>query len=336
MKKIKNLIVGDGLLGLMLADRLRQSHPSVMVVAPTSTTRAREAGQSRWCQGILHNGQKYVIEGDTSAKDTQADVDRWMDWEQSWKVSIPILSTHMELMSVGDAPQVKRLRNAKKAVTLIACWSECVRTHTWAEYVIDCPQLLEILRARLYRHTVHSDLVVSHECGGLARQFAIKDQTVEPERIFLCAGAGNAELWRLLTGSNGAVQQLRPCGVGILRAACLPFVNAHLVHEGIWELTITSQRDAMDVVTWHLGGPVYDRQRDLQNARAIELLPNFFKPEYLPDLDKDMQYITVRRAEYNSGGKRKLDPAVLKRGHIQAGWPTKAVFIPRLIETMLQ
>ena len=106
MKKTLNtdiVIIGGGIAGLWLLNRLRQKNYSVILLE----SEALGAGQTGLSQGIIHGGMKYALQGKITSA-TEAIADMPTVWKQCLAgtgeidlTKVPILSKQQYLWSHG-------------------------------------------------------------------------------------------------------------------------------------------------------------------------------------------------------------------------------------------
>src|SRR5579863_6345558 len=98
------VIIGGGIAGLWLLNRLRQLGYSVILLE----AKALGAGQTNKSQGIIHGGIKYALQGMvTHASEAIADMPKvWDDCLHGRGIidlsQVPILSKHQYLWSTGS------------------------------------------------------------------------------------------------------------------------------------------------------------------------------------------------------------------------------------------
>jgi hypothetical protein len=203
---------------------------------------------------------------------------------------------------------------------------------------VDVPSLLDALAAplapRLLRLPDLQDRL-GRDASGL--RLTLDGAVLRPERLVLCAGAGNEALLAAL-GEAGPAMQRRP-----LHQVCVAVDHPHPIHGHCLtgqrgtepRLTITSHPRADGGWLWYLGGALagagVDRDRAAQIAAAREALAGA-----LPWVDlAGARFSTLRvdRAEPAVRGRRRPDEAFVEaHGEIVTAWPTKLTLAPDLAD----
>jgi hypothetical protein len=286
--------------------------------------------QTYWSQGILHKGYKYALDGDPKVDldvyamqfwHTLKDIGDHKQYLLSWEMSV-LADAHSQMPYLA-APA----RNHK--------FGTDIQLALFPEVVIDAWGVLKRLRCIARKHIVASMIrEIAHRNATISRVLLEGGITIYPKRVFLCAGRNNAMIWKRLMGmKKPVVQQDRKVFVGEFCTQKMLPIQAHIIYKGKWQLTITSQQDAVGRVRCRLGGPIFDQEEQLPDAAAAvaEIIKHFFKFDVA-----GINSTPVIRAEKYAGGVRVLAPGMLRFGNVTMGWPTKLVMIPELINQMLK
>ncbi|HID23990.1 MAG TPA: FAD-dependent oxidoreductase [Planctomycetaceae bacterium] len=359
-------IFGGGAAGLWLLDELtRRGCHSLLF-------EAQELGQGQTvaCQGIIHGGLKYTLDGllTPSARSIR-------QMPQLWRACLagerpPDLSrvrvrsddcylwrTETIRSRVGMIGARYGLRTVPTVVprnerppVLAPCSGTVVRV---AEPVIDPQSFLQVLAER------HRDrLLVIRMPGGVEsvrggpapgpRTPTVRAIRVQNPRtrawlelnarwIVFAAGAGNAVL-RRAAGLTRPITQHRPLHMVLVRGT-LPKLNGHCVDGARTRVTITWDQDRTGRIVWQLGGQIAE---DGVAMESDELLRHALRElhEVLPGLDfSETQWATYRvdRAErQTSGGKRPPAHQIVQDGNCLTIWPTKLALVPKLAADVAQ
>lgn len=338
-------IIGGGIAGMWLLDELvRAGHDAILI-----EKHALGQGQTVCAQGIIHSGLKYTLKGGMTgsaqairempalwrrclAGEDQPDLQGTRvrsDYCLLWRTQS--LSSKLGMVGARAGLKVRPVRLTGQDVpeALRACPGGVFRLD---EQVIAPESMLAVLlkrhrdrvvQARLDRFEVIDDHVAALEVHG---------RRIEPSHLVLTAGAGNAELRRLIGMPNETMQR-RPLHMVMMRSPTLPLLQGHCVDGAKTRATITSDRDTAGRVVWQVGGQVSE---DGVSMERDELLA-FARQEVtavLPGLDlSGVEWASYRvdRAERQMpGNKRPEDHAVLHERNVFTCWPTKLALAPVL------
>ena len=334
------LIIGDGISGLLLLQRiLSDKRGSVLLISPTKSARSLRYSNSQtyWCQGILHRGYKYSLEGhDRPELDRYAD--RFVaDLSGIVDFSSFVLSEQVQVLADSGS----HFPNTVKTSSGHYC-GDSVKVGIFPEQVIDSWSLLQTLRLQFRKSIYAAELrSIEHKCGVISKISLSSDRVIKPKHVFMCAGHKNASIWHnMMAMPSPLIQQIRSVVVGEMRHSALFDLYAHVLFKKKWVLTINSLKNAVGDVTWRLGGPLFDSSvessvlyRSLSgiHKETSKIISNFF--------DIHSPAITLRvtgRAEKNADGARVLRPRRFKAGNVTIGWPVKMVMAPVLVDKMLR
>jgi len=339
---IDYLIIGDGLSGLLLLQRiLRDKLGSVLLISPVAhnQTLCSSNSQSFWSQGIVHKGYKYSLEGED-----RPDLEKYADKFTGE------LSSIIDLPDFTVAEQVKVLADAASSLPSTARTSSGrylnakIKVGFFPELVVDSWGICSALRLKLRKHIYTSEIKkIRHKKGVVSSIELSKTQALTPFRVrtavcpshvFMCAGRHNGHIWHNMMKMPGeSVQQLRPVVVGEAKHSSFFNLNAHLIFKKKWCMTVTSSVNAVGAFTWRFGGPLYDSGLPLKKvqAKTEKILEHFFAIS-----NPSMNMGVISRAEKYAAGARILRPRRFKLGNVTIGWPVKMVMIPSLIDKMLR
>lgn len=352
--RLDAVIFGGGVAGLWLLDRLsRQGCHAVLLEAAELGS-----GQTVACQGIIHGGLKYTLQGllTPAAKSIRGMPAVWRDallgrgtpnltrtrirseccylWQtdslssRAGMIGARVgLQIKPETLTPDDRPEA--LRDVPGTVARLA------------EQVI-CPQSFLADLARQYQDRLLKINVTKglrfrlHSPGEIAAVELTDPQTgrelvLTPRQVVFTAGAGNAAL-RRLAKLDDAVMQRRPLQMVLVRGE-LPALNGHCVDGAKTRVTVTCDVDARGRMVWQIGGQLAEEgvnmdpqsltQHAAQELRAVLPGISFDQTEW-------STYKTDRAEGTTSQGSRPETVQVLCAGNVTTGWPTKLALAPIL------
>jgi glycine/D-amino acid oxidase-like deaminating enzyme len=354
------IIVGGGIAGLWIANRLLAADRQVLVLE------ADELGcqQTLASQGMIHGGLKYALGGGlTGASEAIASMPaRWracldgsgeLDLQGLTPLSDDNLlfanGSGLDRFTAFFASRALRGRIQRLAPEH---WPEALRgcagwVYALNDLVLDTPALVEKLAAglagRLYRHRLMAS-EIRRTASGWALNLA--GETVSSRELVLCAGEGNEALLRGLAVDSAPMQR-RPLRQIILRGQQLKPLYGHCltgIRSAEPRLTITSHPDG-DGWIWYLGGQLAGAHTDLSEPALCELA----RAELdicLPWIDftaTELYVLDINRAEVASDGKRPDEPFVQRtttysnrtEGPIVC-WPTKLTLAPIAADQVIE
>ena len=343
-------IIGGGIAGLWLLDRLRQRGYGALLIE----NQQLGTGQTLCAQGIIHGGVKYSLGGQlTAATATIAEM------PETWRRCLrgegdldlraaQLLADHQYLwttraptsrLAAFFASKLMRGRMEKLAETAVGDYPPVLRhphfrgtVYRLDEPIVDVTSVLMVLAER------HREAIILHQgpaaptadgtftlCYAGRRTWAIR-----PTYTVFTAGAGNAVLpWATL--------QLRPLHMVMARGPALPdLFYAHcLGASDTPRLTVTSHYDASGRLIWYLGGGLAEEGVERNRHDQIQAARQELKA-LLPWVDwslAEFATLTVRRAEaHQPQGTRPTEPSIFRNERVLAVWPTKLAFAPLLAE----
>ncbi len=356
-------IIGGGVAGLWLLDRLRQQGFSAMLLE--SATLGGE--QTHKAQGIIHGGMKYALQGVmTSAAKMIFDMPKiWHSCLQGEGVidlrDVPVLSAHQYLWTTGAITSklagffasislkgdVKSLKN-NEFPAIFQNPQFRGQVYSLDEMVIDVHALIREL-ARPHQDVIfkidpiQENQLQVDEHNRLV-SFEIHAAPMQPlylkaKKYIFAAGAGNEVLLKKLT--NHAVgMQLRPLHMVIAKHDFPYEVFAHCVGLGATpRMTITTHRAADGKYVWYIGGQIAEEgiKRDAtdQIAAARRELQELFP--WLDFASVEFATFMVNRAEVaQPDGKRPDSCYIEDIENYMIVWPTKLALAPLLAEQVVQ
>lgn len=356
------VIFGGGGAGLWLLDELVTARYRVLLLEAGSLG----GGQTICCQGIIHGGLKYTLDGvlSKSASAIREMPDIWracLAGRRSPDLSgTPVLAVHCYLWRtdtvrsrLGMIGARVGLRAAPQTVAaddrpavLAQCPGAVVSV---PEHVIDPRGFMETLagrhRGRILR--IDADNGLQFELDGPATVRAIRltdpgskaHLVLAPRAVILTAGAGNAALGEragLPAPRGGELQQRRPLHMLLARGE-LPQLFGHCVDGAATRVTISSATDSAGRTMWQVGGQVAEDGVAMDQEQFIDHGAAEVRAA-LPGLDTagiEWSSYRIDRAEAAASGRRPSDVSIVNNGNIIAAWPTKLALVPRLSEKII-
>ncbi|MBX3364564.1 MAG: FAD-dependent oxidoreductase [Phycisphaeraceae bacterium] len=351
-------VIGGGIAGLWTAALLRNSGYGVIVITPDFG-----GGQTIASQGIIHGGVKYAL-GGLAGDDSAAIAEMPERWRRALAGEGPVdlrgahtLSENCllwtrpgrgaRLMAAAAARTIRekprKLEPAHRPPPFDMAPGG-VEVYALSEPVLAAHSVLLALRAGL------TCLVCPDEAGAIelslesGRVHTVRVRApqhhldVRAAAIVLAAGAANETLFQAVKAGRERAMQRRPLHMVMVRGR-LPRVYGHCIGMHPRPLaTITSTADSQKRCVWYIGGQIAEDGVSMSSSDLIAKAKHEMA-QNLPWISLDgTQWATWRvdRAEARMPGQRKPDgPAILNRGNLLAGWPTKLAFAPLIAEQLL-
>ncbi|HSW68984.1 MAG TPA: FAD-dependent oxidoreductase [Gammaproteobacteria bacterium] len=356
-------IIGGGIAGLWLLNRLRQQGYSAILLES-----AKLGGeQTHKAQGIIHGGMKYALQG-TMTKAAESIAHMPEIWQACLRGEgnidlrdVPVLSKEQYLWTTNTLTSklagffsnlalrgnVKALERAEfPAVFQTPQFKGNV--YSLDEMVIDVHALIRELVKPNQDVIFKIDPLEEHQLQFDAQNhlvsFEIHAAPMPPlflktKKYIFTAGAGNEMILKKLV-NHPIGMQLRNLHMVMVKHD-LPYdMYAHCLGLGAApRVTITTHRAYDGKHVWYIGGQIAEEgiKRDAaeQIAAARKELQELF-----PWLDfKDAQFATfmVSRAEaLQAGGKRPDACWMAELENYIIAWPTKLAFAPMLSEQIIE
>ncbi len=351
------LIVGGGVAGLWALGRLRAQGYRVWLVESDAIGN----GQTRYAQGIIHGGTKYLLTGEVS--ESAAAVAHmpalWqacLQGEGELDLSgVKLLSRHQYLWSSGTLGSRMAGFFAGK---LMHQRARRLPTNEYPQALCDPAfkgQVFELNEPVLDTISLVNELSRPHRAQikmGRVRSLHVESETavlvdmdcdsgsyrLSAQRLLLTAGSGNERLLQLL-GRDYPRMQRRPLRMVLARGPLPEDFYAHCMGASINpRVTVTSHRHRDGQVVWYLGGQLAEdgvRRSDDKQIHAAKKLMRTLLP-WLPWQRVEWACLQIDRAELaQSDGSRPDDAALTVEGPVLCGWPTKLVLAPRLAEQVV-
>lgn len=356
------VIIGGGIAGLWLLNRLRQLGYSVILLE----AKALGAGQTNKSQGIIHGGIKYALQGSmTTAAQAIADMPRvWNECLHGRGVldlsQVPVLSAHQFLWTTGSL--ASKIAGFFTGMALKGNVQELSRkafpeifqspqfkgqVYSLDEIVIDVLAVVrELVKPNqdvIFKIDPMQEENIQFDSNGQLTSLEIQAEPIEPlqikaQKYIFTAGAGNEELLKPLQ-DKGIAMQRRPLHMVIAKTDFNYPLYAHcLGMSSTPRITITTHKTLDGKSVWYIGGQIAEEgvKRD---AKSQILATRKELKDLFPWLDfSNAEFATffVDRAEALQADGKRPDSCYAKEvGNIIAAWPTKLALAPKLADEIV-
>ena len=345
------VIIGGGIAGLWLLNRLRQQNKAVILIE----NNALGGIQSIASQGIIHGGTKYALTGQLSAaaKAIGEMPQRWQDCLQGCGdidlKAVEISAQHQYLWSTGQlhsnisgffASKMMKSRMTSipksempEIFQLSAFKGQLYQLN---ERVLNPQSLMRVLAEKVKPYCLYQDMIkIEKQSNGFLLSFK-NHPSIQVKQLILTAGQGNAGLLKQI-GMKQPKQQIRPLQMLMLKGNLFP-ITAHCLGTSTTpKVTITSAHE-QDQTVWYLGGQLAEEGVGLDSKSHIE--------KGKACLAKNLSWVDISKCQWASfkinraevkmdGNKRPSDVFIEKNNHLITAWPTKLALTPRLVDQIL-
>ena len=353
-------IIGGGIAGLWLLNRLRQQGFSVILLESNTLG----GGQTSKSQGIIHGGMKYALQGMLTPA-TRAIADMPTIWKKCLEGTgeinlshVPILSSQQYLWSNGSV--TSKIAGFFAGLTLKSHLSSLEKNafpeifkhpqfqgqvYALDEMVIDVPALLSEMSKP------HQDVIfkidppeknpLQFDSEGKIISFEMQAQPLPPitlkaKKYIFTAGSGNAALL-----SNVPIRmQRRPLHMVVVKHDMPYAVYAHCLGlSSTPRITITTHRAQDGKTIWYLGGQLAEEGIARSSAEQTHLADSELKALF-PWLDfSNARFASflVDRAESLQPDGSRPDSCFMQAIHnLIVAWPTKLALAPQLTKEIIQ
>ncbi|HWV14555.1 MAG TPA: FAD-dependent oxidoreductase [Cellvibrio sp.] len=362
--KLDTVIIGGGIAGLWLANRLKRAGFSLALFEH----KALGSDQTIASQGMIHGGMKYTLSGAlTGASETIADM------PQHWRSCLcgegdvnlrntRILSDHFFLWS-GESLTAKLASFlASKAIRgrvdsvpdekrppLFRHAGFNGNLYKLSDIVLDVHSLVTNLAQNIEGHTflidwAQTQLRKDNE-GNVMLAFIQQGREVilEAQRFIFTAGKGNAEMLANLQ-LNSPAMQLRPLQqVMVKHRNPYVFFGHCMGVETTPRLTISTHLLSEHERVWYLGGSLAEKGAGMEPEQLIAEAQQELK-QLLPWVDiSEAEWATlpIARAEALQPQFKRPDNAFISAAdencrNLLVAWPTKLTLAPNLANQALE
>jgi glycine/D-amino acid oxidase-like deaminating enzyme len=338
------VICGGGIAGLWLGNTLTRAGYSVILIEKDRLG----GGQTLASQGMIHGGQKYVLEGSPTSH--AAAISRM---PQRWQAcldgsgeidlrQVEVLSPAQVMWRAGSLLSAAAVFTAAKFVSTetVPLRPEEVpavlkesgasrRAVSLPEAVIDVRSLVRALAGNLEGRVLRGDVTELRPDGTVT----VSGLVVRAQRVIFAAGAGNQQALSLLQ-DQGARTQRRPLRQIMVRPLRDPLFGHGIVNSPKPRITVTSHRYDAGYV-WYLGGGVAEKSASMEERAAFRFARSELKAIF-PKLEWDSKewasWHGDRAEPIDSKGELPNGPAVREYGRVLLAWPVKLTFAPLLAD----
>ncbi len=362
-KKVETdlVIIGGGIAGLWLLNRLRQQKLSAILLEAD----VLGGGQTHKSQGIIHGGMKFAVTGFSKAANAIADMPAI--WESCLKgegeinlKGVPVLSSQQYLWTTQSlAGKVAGFLASMAMRTKVNSlpreqFPEIFRSPQFDGDVYAVPEMVIDVHALIRElSNPHQDAIFKispiqekdihlDEAG---RMSGLTIHTPLPETLELraqhyvfTAGAGNEVLFNRLK-TKGFAAQRRPLHMVYVKLPQSYSLFAHcLSMNSTPRLTITTHQTKDGGTVWYLGGNLAEvgihRSAEEQIKAAQEELKTLFP--WLDFSKAEFGACKIDRAEPSQPNGGRPDTCQAKTlQNMTVAWPTKLALAPKLAQEVM-
>lgn len=365
MKKIVEtdiVIVGGGIAGLWLLNRLRQLGYSAILLE----AKALGEGQTNKAQGIIHGGVKYALQGiiTNASKEIAAMPHVWLDCLKGKGdidlSNVPILSKHQYLWTTGTV--ASKIATFLATLALKASVQELKKENfpdifknkqfkgqvfSLDEMVIDVHAVIrELVKPNqdvIFKIDSLQENQLRFDENGKITSFEIQVEPIEPiqvqaQKYIFTAGAGNEEMLKPLR-KQGIAMQRRSLHMVLAKTPFYYPLYAHCLGFGTTpRITITTHKNQDDSPIWYLGGQIAEEGISFDSKAQIDRASKELK-ELFPWLDfsnvKFASFFVDRAEALEPDGKRPDSCYAKEVQNVIAAWPTKLALAPKLSDDII-
>jgi glycerol-3-phosphate dehydrogenase len=355
-------IIGGGIAGLWLLNRLRQEGYSAILLE----TDTLGGGQTHLSQGIIHGGMKYALQGSmTPAMQAISNMPRiWEDCLEGRGdidlTHVPVLSKNQFLWSTGSL--ASNLAGFFAGMTLKGQVQELNKdaypevfkhpqfkgqVYSLDEMVIDVNALVRELvkpnRDVIFKVGMTPEKKPQFDENGRLTALEIEIVPLEPlrveaQRYIFTAGAGNQELLESLR-DKGIAMQKRPLHMVLAKTDFSYPLYAHCLGlSTVPRITITTHKTHDDKTVWYMGGQIAEEGVKRNSEDQIQATRKELQSLF-PWLDfsntEFSSFIVDRAEEQQPSGKRPDNFSFKEVENVIAAWPTKLAFAPQLANEII-
>lgn len=352
-------IVGGGVTGLWLLNRLRQLNMNVILLESNTLG----GGQTHKAQGIIHGGMKYALQG-VMTKATNAIADMPAVWNKCLEgrgvidlKNVPVLSPYQYLWSPHSL--TAKLTGFFASITLkgkVRALNKAdfpaVFQHAQFHGQVYALEEMVIHVNALIRELAkpHHDVIfkidpmqaedLQFDASGNLHCLQVQASPLEPvcikaQKYIFTAGSGNE-----LLKQQSVMTQRRPLHMVVVKTDFNYPLYAHCLGVGSTpRVTITTHTAHDGKTIWYLGGQLAEEGVKYEPHTQVQIA----KKE-LHDLFPWLDFSTAQFASFyvdraepaQPEGKRPDGATFQELKNIIVAWPTKLAFAPQLTEDIIE
>jgi choline dehydrogenase-like flavoprotein len=350
MREYDMIIVGGGIAGLWLGNTLLRAGYNVIVIEKDKLG----AGQTLAAQGMIHGGQKYLLEGVVSPQaaavakmperwqacfDGRGEIDlspvQFLSETQVMWPAGSLLSGVAVLAAaklVNAAPM--RLRNSDFPDALKHSNKARGWVYRLPEKVLDVRSLILAMAGNLQGRVFKGEVGEVLSDG----QVAVSGKALRAQAVIFAAGTGNELAFDLLRVKERKTQR-RPLRQVMVRPLSDPLFGHGIVASANPRITITSHPCGDGEYVWYLGGNVAEEGAKMDEMEALRFAKRELT-EIFPAIDWDGKHWASwygdRAEPFDAKGELPPGPLVRRHGRILLAWPTKLTFAPALSDLVFE
>jgi glycine/D-amino acid oxidase-like deaminating enzyme len=338
------IVFGGGIAGLWVANTLKRAGYNVIVIEKERLG----SGQTLASQGMIHGGQKYVLQGALTkhASSIAKMPERWESSFEGWGeidlTSTKFLSDHQIMWPAGGAlssaavlgaaklvnAQTKKLKKEDFPEVLKAKPKFKGPVYTLPEKVVEVRTLVEALASHLKGRLFQGEPTELLPDG----QVVVNGMAMQAQLLIFTAGTGNEHALQMLKVKQQQAQR-RPLRQIMVKSLPYALYGHGIVGAPKPRVTVTSHPAPGGGYVWYLGGNVAEEAAKMEEAAALAFAKKELQ-DIFPDIDwsaRDWATWYGDRAEpWDEKGDLPPGPFIHQRGRVLMAWPAKLTFAPAL------
>lgn len=338
------VLFGGGVAGLWLCNTLKRAGYNVILVEKDKLG----GGQTLASQGMIHGGQKYVLQGALTqhASSLSKMPDRWNASLEGWgEIDLTAVQTISETQVMWPAGSVLSDVAVLGAAKLVNADTRKLKKNEFPEVltlkkkfkgpvfelpekVLEVRSLVQALSAPLKGRVLRGELTELLPDG----QCVVSGIVLRAQLLIFTAGTGNEDALKLLNVREKHAQR-RPLRQVMVKSLPYALFGHGIVGNPKPRVTVTSHADGAGGYVWYLGGALAEAGAHLSEDDTLALAQKEMAAVF-PDIDwTNKEWATWQgdRAEpYDAAGDLPPGPFLHQRGRVLIAWPTKLTFAPAL------
>ena len=345
------IVFGGGVAGLWVANTLKRAGYNVIVIEKDKLG----AGQTLASQGMIHGGQKYLLQGVMTSHAAVASKmpARWQaNFDGRGEIDLTSVRVLSETQIMWPAGSILSAVTVLGAAKLLKTRSRMLTKDVFPdalknkkefkgpvymlpEKVVDMRSLIIALAKNLAGRVLKGEINDMRPDGAVA----VSGQALRAQRVIFAAGTGN-ELALSMLRVTGAAHATPAVAAGHGAAAALRVLCPRHRRQRLKpRITVTSHPTGDGGYVWYLGGGVAEKGANMDEAAALRFAKKELN-EIFPEIDwngKEWATWHGDRAEpLDARGELPSGPFVYTRGRVLMAWPTKLTFTPALSDRIFE
>ncbi|MBI3441389.1 MAG: FAD-dependent oxidoreductase [Proteobacteria bacterium] len=339
------IIFGGGIAGLFIANRLQRAGYNLILIEKD----VLGGVQTLASQGMIHGGQKYVLQGGISGHAATI-AEMPARWEACFAgegevdlSGVTFLSEQQMMFPAGSLLSALSVFAAAKAVQgktrkLKRCkYPDIFRrgpVYEMQEKVLETKSLVTALSGHLEGQIYKGEVQELLPDG----QVVVSGLPMRAQMIIFASGTGNETALSLLRIKEQHTQR-RPLRQIMVKSLPDPLYGHGIESKPKPRVTVTSHPLGSGEYVWYLGGNVAEEGAKLSEGDALRFAKQEMQ-EIFPHIDwaqKEWASWCGDRAEpFDPDGHLPQGPCVQQRGKVLLAWPTKMTFAPVLADQIVE